>query len=102
VGERHGAADLDEQLEACGDRQAPAVGEGVDRLAVDVLRHRVGLAAIARGDGDEPRDVGVVVRVEDVVGRAKSVERELGIGRRLGDRDRHALVGSPILPDREV
>jgi hypothetical protein len=45
---------------------------------------------------------GVVVRVEHVVGRAKSVERELRGGRSVDDRDRHALVGSPVFPDREV
>ena len=63
----HRVADRAEQLEPLARRQLPASSQySVDRLAVDVLHHEVGLPVVGRAAVEEPRDVRVLEPGQDL------------------------------------
>jgi hypothetical protein len=88
----HGAADLEEKLESLLHRERPAVGPGIDRLALDVLhgeeRHTLVRAAAVQEAGD----VGVVQRGEDLALGPEAREHLLGVHAALDDLERDPVL----------
>ena len=88
----HGAADLEEELEPVVDRERPARGPDVDRLALDVLHDEVGHALVGAAAVEEPRDVGVVQRGKDLALGAEARQHVLGVHATLDDLERDPLL----------
>ena len=52
-----GAADIEEQLQALAQSELLAIAVAIERLAVHVLHHEVGIALVGLARVDQPRDV---------------------------------------------
>ena len=83
---RHGGEHVEEEPQAGRDVEGSVVAPAVDRLALDVLEHQVGLAGLGDAGIDQLGDVGVLQTREDRALAAEAGRRP----RRPGARRRGA------------
>jgi hypothetical protein len=87
-----GVADGTEQLEPLAHAEPAPVTVRVDRLALDVLHHEVGPAVRRCTAVQQPRDVGVVARGEDLPLVAEAAQHLVRVHAALDDLERHSLL----------
>ncbi len=95
MGVSHGLADDQEQVQALDDGELALPGVGVDRGALDILHHQVRPAIVGGAAVDQPGDVGVLERRQDLPLGAEPAHAVV-IEQAADDLDRDALLERAI------
>jgi len=96
VGEVHRLAHHAEQLEAARDREPGGPAVDVERLAVDVLHDEVRIAVAGAAAVDQPRDVGMGQRRQDLALLREALQDLPRLDARADHLDGNAVVAVAV------
>ncbi len=102
VGVRYRLTHLEKEPEPVGDGEGVRVGELVDRLPVDVVHREVGEVVGSAAAVEQPGDVGMVQRGQDLALRPEARENMVRIHASLDQFDRDSLVEPAVRPLGQV
>jgi hypothetical protein len=102
VGMGNGIADLQKQPKPLVHAQPPGLREPVDRLTLDVFHREVGQPVVRRPAIQQPGDVGVIERRQNLSLGPEPLQHLVGVHAPLDELDGHPLRKRPVNPLGEI
>src|SRR5262249_55450774 len=96
-----GLENVEKEAEPLLDPEAAVPAIGVDRLALDVLEHEVGLAGCGHAGVEEPGDVGIGQTREDLALAAEPLLARAADEARVEQLDGGGALEAPVAAARE-